>query len=130
MKKAKILTAAFVIALGLASGAANADFSGAYDVSKWKADGVATNGAPGSVTLYHQGVPMGESGSSFFLINAVAESNISFHWAANLGPDDPFGFHAGGLSSGFSLNDLSMVLAESDKGSRSGSFSQHVNAGD
>jgi len=117
------------IALGSSSGSATADFSGAYDVSRWRADGVAIDMARGFVTLYHQGVPMGESGSSFFLINAAAESSVSFNWEANVVPDDPFGSPYG-LSAGFDLNDRSTVLAYSDNGSRSGSFSQHVHAGE
>jgi hypothetical protein len=122
MKKIPILLA---ISLGLAgSGAAHADFSGAYDVSKWRADGVSTDGAPAFITLYHQSAPMGESGSSFFYTKAVDESNISFNWDTEVGP------YAGSLSFEFALNQNFTLLASSDQGARSGSFSQNVHAGD
>ena len=77
MKTTKTLVATLAFTLSLSGGLANADFSGPYDVSKWKADGVITGEAPASVTLYHQAVSIGESGSSSFVIKAVERVTLA-----------------------------------------------------
>ncbi|WON74168.1 PEP-CTERM sorting domain-containing protein [Nitrosospira sp. Is2] len=125
MRTTNTLVATLAITLSLGGGAANANFSGPYDVSNWKADGVITDEAPASITLYHQAVPMGESGSSSFVTKALDESNVSFNWNTNVGPE-----YAGGLTFEFLLNGVYTLLADSDDGSRSGSFSQRLHAGD
>jgi hypothetical protein len=128
-KKTRALAFTLAIAAGLFSGAANADFSGPYDVSKWNggapySEGVDTHGAPSFIVLFDHAVPMGESGSSFFTINAVAESNITFDWETDVDAG------AGGLGFAFFLDGVYTDLATGYEGDRSGSFSQHVEAGD
>jgi hypothetical protein len=81
MKKAKTLAAALAMALGLSSGVATADFSGAYDVSKWTASGggIDTSRVPSSITMQDAaGYGDTDDQSSLFSIAVVEESYYSF----------------------------------------------------
>jgi len=131
----RIKLLASILVFGLSSGAAKADFSGAYDVTNWtffSSDGggsIDISGAPNIIRLTSSdnGNLVEHLSNADFTIAAVAESDVSFrgeYFTSDIDSprDDPAGFLLNGVFTQLS-DDFGDDFQTDD-------YSFHVNAGD
>ena len=106
-------------ALMLVSGAASADFSGAYDFANWtqSLDGgaIVTTGGPTILSMVSSDDGAGPDYTDF-TINAMTAGTVSFDWGYQNGDKDgsfwdPFGYLVGGVFTQLSPNTNAMGVA-------------------